>query len=208
MTISSFPGSPRLIKGALVALPNILEFQYNPETLTRSLRAKAATGGSPGEILRLVGPPSETITLDIQLSAVGTPPNSQAASAGIYPQLATLEMLVCPSSARVLANQALAFLGVIEILPPVQSLLVFVWGPRRVVPVRLNDFTIKEELFDPSLNPIQATVTLNLQVLSYDDLGLLSTGGGLSMTQQVLKEAMALSASISSANNLLGVPRG
>jgi hypothetical protein len=99
-------------------------------------------------------------------------------------------------------------LGVIEILPPAQALTVLVWGPRRVVPVRLNDFTITEELFDPSLNPIQAKVTLNLQVLSYDDLGLLSIGGSLSMTQQILKEAMALSASISSASNLLGGERG
>jgi hypothetical protein len=48
-----------------------------------------------------------------------------------------------------------------------------------------------EEAYDPRLNPIQAKVTLSLRVLTYDDLGLLSVGGGLFMVHQVAKEVLA-----------------
>jgi hypothetical protein len=68
---------------------------------------------------------------------------------------------------------------------------LFVWGPKRVLPVRLTSFSITEQAFDPDLNPIRASVNLSLAVLSYQDLGLLSPGGALFMVHQVAKEAMA-----------------
>ena len=56
--------------------------------------------------------------------------------------------------------------------------------------------TITEEAFDPSLNPILAKVSLDLKVLSYHDLGLLSVGGTLFMAHQVMKEVMATIGSV------------
>ena len=76
-------------------------------------------------------------------------------------------------------------------LDPVNPLAILVWGIKRVLPVRLAGFSITEEMFDPNLNPIHAKVSLDLNVLSYHDLGLLSPGGALFMAHQLIKEGMA-----------------
>lgn len=198
--MTTFPGSPRLLKGAIIGvdvfnpLASVVVFQYNPDTLTRTLRAQA-TGGSPdrGEALRLKGPPEETIKLDVEIDAADQleQANPLATTMGIYPALASLEMLLYPKSALVIANEALLLAGIIEVIPPEAPLTLFVWGPKRIVPVRLNDFSITEEAFDPALNPIRAKVSLGLKVLTYQDLGLLSAGGALFMAHQVIKEVMA-----------------
>jgi hypothetical protein len=60
-----------------------------------------------------------------------------------------------------------------------------------VLPIRLTQLRITEEAFDPNLNPIRATVSLGMQVLTYRDLGLLSAGGAAFLAHQLLKEAMA-----------------
>ena len=70
-------------------------------------------------------------------------------------------------------------------------LLLFVWGPSRVVPVRLTEFSITEEAFDPLLNPIRAKVGLGLRVLTVDDLGFAHRGGSLFMTYLQTKERLA-----------------
>jgi hypothetical protein len=80
---------------------------------------------------------------------------------------------------------------------------LLIWGLKRALPVRLTQFTITEEAFDPQLNPIRAKVSLDLRVLSYQDLGLASPGGALHMVHQVAKEVMA---TIGSVNNLSALP--
>lgn len=203
--MTSFPGSPRVLKGAIVAvdpfnpLASVVVFQYNPETLTRTVRPKiAGEGAERGEALRLSGPPEESITVEIALDAADGLETGDAATVahGVGPSLAALEMLVYPKSALVIGNEVLAALGVIEVIPPEAPLTLFVWGPKRVLPVRITDFTINEQAFDPALNPILATVTLGLRVMTYQDLGLPSVGGALSLANQVAKETLATSASV------------
>jgi hypothetical protein len=80
---------------------------------------------------------------------------------------------------------------VIEVVAPEAPLTLLVWGPKRVLPVRMTGFTITEEAFDPNLNPIRAKVSLDLMVLNYHDLGLLSVGGAVFMAHQIAKETMA-----------------
>ncbi len=47
--MSAFPESPRLLKGALVGIdplvpvPNVVVFQYNPDSMTRRLEPRAVT---------------------------------------------------------------------------------------------------------------------------------------------------------------------
>jgi hypothetical protein len=186
--MSTFPGSPRLQKGALIGvdplnpLASVVVFQYNPETLTRK-----------GEVLRLKAPPQETMKLDIEIDATDQLEEGKApaTSMGIYPTLASLEMMLYPKSAVVIANEVLLNFGIIEVIPPEAPLTVLVWGSKRVVPVRLTDLSITEEAFDPNLNPIRAKASLGLRVLTYHDLGLLSAGGALFMVHQRAKEAMA-----------------
>ena len=77
--MSTFPGSPRVIKGGLVllnpdtfaVLPNgIIVLQYNPDTLSRTLKIKGVEeSGDRSEALRLTGPPVETFKLDAEIDA-------------------------------------------------------------------------------------------------------------------------------------------
>jgi len=212
--MTSFPGSPRLIKGAIIGidifnpLASVILFQYNPDTLTRKLQAKmSGEGGDKTEALRLEGAPEETITLDIEIDATDQLEKAEgtAVSMGIYPQLSALEMLIYPKSAVVIANTALLATGTIETIQPMAPMTLFIWGPKRVLPVRLTNFSITEEAYDVNLNPIRAKVSLGLRVLSYNDLPLTHPGYYLFLAHQVVKETMA---TIGSVNNLAAVAGG
>lgn len=199
--MSSFPGSPKVMKGAIIGLDpfnplaSVIIFQYNPDTLTRTLTAQTtgSDNADKGEALRLKGPPKETIKLDVEIDAADQLEQAKApaTSMGLYPTLASLEMLLYPKSALTIANEVLAAVGIIEVIPPEAPMTLFVWGPKRTLPARLTEFTITEEAFDPNLNPIRAKVGLSLRVLNYHDLGLPSAGGALFMAHQVAKEVMA-----------------
>jgi len=189
------------MKGAIVGadplnpLASVIVFQYNPDTMTRTLKAQTTSSDNAdkGEALRLKGPPRETIKVDVEIDAADQleVADATATTVGLHPTLASLEMLLYPKSATAIANEALAAAGVIEIIPVEAPLTLFVWGAMRTLPVRIDEFSITEEAFDPILNPIRAKVSLSLQVLNYQDLGLASVGGALFMVHQVAKEVMA-----------------
>jgi hypothetical protein len=203
--LSAFPGSPRILKGGIVLLdpssfallPNgIIVLQYNPDTLTRSLKIKGAEeGGDRSEALRLTGPPVETIKLDAEIDATDQlefpDQNSTTVQYGLFPQLAALETLVYPSTATLQNNFNLSQQGTLEIMPMLAPMSLFVWSANRIVPVRLTDFSITEEAFDPALNPIRAKVSLGMRVLSIDDLYFTDKGGSLYMAYQKQKETLA-----------------
>ena len=76
--MSAFPGSPRILKGGIVlidadtsAVLRVIALQYNPDSLTRSLQVQAvsADGGDRSEVLRLKGPPVETLKLEAEIDA-------------------------------------------------------------------------------------------------------------------------------------------
>ena len=203
--MSAFPNSPRVLKGGIVLLDpvsgqlqRIITLQYNPDTLTRSLQVQSvdpAGGKNRSEALRLKGPPIETFKLDAEIDATDqleqSDQNSAAVQAGIYPQLAALETIIYPSSAQLLATNALAQSGTLEIAPMEAPLTLFVWSRNRVVPVRITDFSVTEEAFDVNLNPIRAKVSLGMRVLNVNDVGFLTPAGALYLIYQTGKEAMA-----------------
>src|SRR5947209_12975648 len=199
--MTTFPEiSPTLKKGSIIAIDQVtkqrtqIEFQYNPETLTRRLTAQAASGGSDrSEALRLKGPPVETISFDAEIDATDQLEvnDGDTTSNGIHARLAILELLLYPLYKLVIENENLAYKGIIEIIPPEAPLTLFSWSKNGQVPFRLTSRTITEEEFDPMLNPLRAKVSLELTVLSYMDLGLPSEGGQTFMTHQQLKEQMA-----------------
>lgn len=210
--MTTFPGSPQPIKGAIVGidplnpLASVIVFQYNPDTLTRTLEAQTigGQGGDRSEALRLKGAPIEDIKLDVEIDATDQLEKSDgtALSMGIYPQLSALEMLIYPKSTLVITNTVLLAVGTIEVIPPMAPFTLFIWGPKRVLPVRLTQFSITEEAYDVNLNPIRAKVGLGLRVLSYNDLPLTHPGYGLFLAHQVIKETMA---TIGSVGNLTAV---
>lgn len=212
--MTSFPGSPRLIKGAIIGidpinpLASIAVFQYNPDTVTRSLQVQGSgDGGDRSEAMRLKGPPIETIKMDVEIDATDQleKADGMTTALGIYPQLSALEMLVYPKSALVIANTVLLGLGTVEVLPPIGPFTLLVWGLKRVVPVRLTELSITEEAFDPSLNPMRAKVSLGLRVLNYNDLSITDPGHHIFIAHQIAKEVFA---TIGSVGNLGAVAGG
>jgi hypothetical protein len=171
--------------------------------MTRSLKPQNISGqGNREEVYRLKGPPIETISLDADFDATNMlaqpSQNPIAVNMGIYPQLSALEILVYPPSSLVIANNILASSGTIEIVPTIGPFTVFMWGSRRVVPVRLTDFRITEEAYDVNLNPIRAKVSLGMQVMTYDDFDVSHPGYSMFMAYQVIKETMAAIGSLNS----------
>jgi len=196
---SEFPRSPKLLKGALVAyqipelLPTIIVFQYNPEQLTRSLQARTASGGARGDAMRTDGPPEESITLKVEIDAADQleARDGIATAVGLHPVLAALEGLMYPAFPIVVANQFLAAMGSALILGEPAPLALFVWGPARVLPVRVNSVSITEKAFDTRLNPILAEADLNLKVLTYRELEMTNPGYWVYMASFAQKEVMA-----------------
>ena len=214
----SYPNSPLLLKGALiyfgapmlVPLPNIIIFQYNPETLTRSLTPWAPPAkrvveeSKDGQVTNaaevkayadtlasLSQPydPTETFSLVLEVDATDALEHPEfhpvAVVAGVADRLAAIEMLMYPPGDSLLGN----LLGSVSVsvgaggieagggasLEPALErrdapIVLFFWGPGRIVPVRIKSLSIEEQAFSPLLYPIRAKATIGVQVLTPDDL--------------------------------------
>ena len=205
--VSGFPQTPKLLKGALVSFglsnpePQVIAFQYNPDSMSRSLQGQGAGGGAGGaagsslEAFRIKGPPIETINLDIEIDAsekLEQPEqNARTTESGILPELSSLEILLYPQSQDVASIMNAASSGVLEVVPPEGPFTLFVWGPKRILPVHLTKFEIVEEAFDTNLNPIRAKVSLGLRVLSYMDISQDHPAYGLYSSHHIAKETLA-----------------
>ena len=134
--------SPKLQKGSIIAVDtatnkilNTIPFQYNPESLTRTLQVQGAGGENAAreEALRLEGAPIETFKVDIEFDATDQLEKLEAASDtvvefGIYPQLSALETLIYPKSKTVKDNMKRAKDGMIEIIPMQAPMTLLYWG--------------------------------------------------------------------------------
>ena len=211
----TYSQGPRLLKGAIVAIApdmsgrSTIVFQYNPETVKRSLQPQLAggEGGASSLGVRYTGAPVETINLEVSIDAVDQLEAglSTAAEKGIHPQIAALEMLLYPQSTQVEQNGQLLDQGSIEISPYAAPLTLFIWGGNRVLPVTLTSYSVSEEMFDSNLNPIRATVSLGLRALSYSDVEKNHPAYHLFLAYQKEKEKMAAGGVTSSPNELVGV---
>jgi hypothetical protein len=212
--MSGYSRTPRLLRGGLVLLDptigtvrSILALQYNPDSISRTLQVQDMGDDSArANQLRLKGPAIETIKLEAQIDLTDQLERGEANATtyGLHPALAALEMLVHPASRQLLDNNALADSGAMEIVPMISALCVLVWSKTRVMPVKITDFSITEEAFDPSLNPIRARVSLGLRVLTTTDLGFSNKGGSLFMAYLQQKERLA-SLATGSALSALGI---
>jgi len=213
--MTTFPNSPRILKGGLVLIDpesarvlRIIALQYNPESLSRSLQIQSAggEGGNRSEPMRFKGPAVETIKLEADIDAADQlefpDQNRMVVEHGIQPQLAALELLAYPSSAQLFEVDRQLGSGTLEIAPMEAPLALFVWGKNRIVPVRITDFSVTEEAFDPSLNPILAKVSIGFRVLNVDDLGFAHKGGSLFMSYLQAKERLAGKAQAGSFSTL------
>jgi hypothetical protein len=195
------PYNPKLLKGALVTQdpfggpPQTIAFQYNPETLRRTLQPQVIGGeqNDRSQMVRFAGAPIETFTLEVEMDAVdaGGVADVTQASTGVLPKLSALELLAYPDSAAVISASAQLAVGTLEIAPAPAPLTLFVWGSRRVVPVQVASVEVTEQLFDAALTPIRAVVALTLRALSYSDLAPGTPGYAQYVTYQQTKESLA-----------------
>jgi len=200
--MTGFPQSPRLLKGGLVLMDvttstvqRIIALQYNPDSVSRSFQIQGvgADTGDRSELLRLKGPPVETWKVDVEMDATDQLEiaDSTASEVGLQAQLAALEVIAYPTSTQLQNLDSQAQSGTLEVAAVEAPLTIFVWSKQRIMPVRLTEFSITEEAFDPNLNPIRAKVSLGMRVLNVNDTGFGSRAGGLFMTYLQNKEQLA-----------------
>lgn len=215
---SDFPRSPKLLKGALVvfetiapAPTNLIVFQYNPDTMSRSFQQLGGGGGADPRTgagdTEAALPPLQSFQLIVELDAADQleASNPLALGVGLHPTLAALELLLYPSSASLILNKALALAGSAVVTPARAPLVLLVWGPLRVVPVRLGTLSVVEQAFDQLLNPIRAQVTMDLRALTIAELRAAGPPfDTLAVVNQIAKEVLARSNLFNSAEQIGG----
>lgn len=182
---NGYSQSPKLLKGALIRfsaatlipVPNIIVFQYNPESVTRKLSPwyskKDTEDPRIKDTLGEAFDPEETLSLKLDLDAADAleEPASHpvAVISGVADRIAAIEMLLYPTESEGLllsAIKSLASLGGVDVVPRTTvPVVLFFWGPGRIVPVRITGFSVEEKAYSPTLYPIRAEATLDLRVL-------------------------------------------
>ena len=203
---TGYSRSPKLLKGALIEfserfigpIPNVIVFQYNPETMTRTLEVWSQNGGgdssASNDTSHTAQPfdPPETFTLAMELDAADALENPAAHPvafiSGVADRIAAMEMLLYPQGDSLLGGllgsisvsvggagasvggAAGAAAGAVQPVPRgTVPVVLFVWGPGRIVPVRLTSFTVEEQAYSPLLYPIRAKVNMGLKILTPKD---------------------------------------
>jgi hypothetical protein len=148
-----------------------------------------------------------------------------ASLSGIYTRIAALEMLLQPSGgggASLLGSVSISSSGIslggsagggVKHTVPAAQLptVLFVWGPGRILPVKLTRLSISETLYDPLLlNPIHADARVSLQVLTPRELqhvsGPLADLANMSYGySKKLREALAIANLANSAESAIGM---
>lgn len=198
MTIDN---APKLLKAALAVVDpdkgtvtTVIPFQFNPERLSRTIVARDIDPeGDPQQLVRLSGPPRETYTFEAILDATDAldAKDGEATENGISAQLAVLEQLIAPTKSQIIETDALADDGALELLPAPPALTLLVWNANRVNPARLRQLKTQEELFDANLNPLRARINMTIDILTTDDLGVGTKGGGVYLANLARQESLA-----------------
>jgi hypothetical protein len=222
------------------SLPNVIIFQINPDTITHAWTepsaapAPAAASGKTAQAdpLAVSGVPGEsfsfTLFLDANQEIADTSQNPVAAAlatvSGVYTRLAALEMLQYPTGSvtagllgQISAGVSASGLGMSAAAASSQSVpasqvpvVLFVWGPQRIVPVRVTAFSTTEKRYDSLLNPVQAEVQITLRVLTPDELaaaqGPMAPVARLAYTYtQGLRQVQAAANLVDSAASIIGM---
>lgn len=210
----------------LIPLPNIIIFQFNPEQIVHSWTPAPSAGGEEGNPLAVSGAPGESFSFTLVMDAAdmiadGSPVAEGIAKAsGIYTRLAALEMLMHPTGGDggllgsvSLSAGGLSVGGGVERPIPAAQLptVLFVWGPGRVVPVKVTSLSITETLYDANLlHPTHAEAGIGLQVLTPRELqevsGPLAEVANIAYSySQGLREALAIANLANATESAIGM---
>jgi len=211
------------MRGALVEygsdfmgpVPNIVAFQFNPETISRTMNFPPDASAIPAksgqeEPNQASSPPTETFSITAYFSAADDMGGSAAEQIiprlfGVGPQLAALEKMVYTEGGMISEAIGAAVdaigdaLGLGRDTDPTVPVprqetprILFIWGTSRILPVKITSMTIDEEKYDPLLNPVQAKVTIGLSILSFPDSSDDVVGMGALRYTQTVKDAQAV----------------
>jgi hypothetical protein len=205
----------RMLRGALIEygsdflgpIPNAVIFQFNPETLTRTIQIPTRnTGATARETSQAGEPPVEKVTVNAVFSAADAlnDNNLLARGFGVGPQIAALEKMVYPggkltglvgAAIDAIANAITGAVGDGPTQPiprQPQPRILFIWGLKRVVPVVIESMVITEQQYDFMLNPIEAQVSIGLAVVPPSQCSDDVVGKGALAFTNVAKEAQAM----------------
>lgn len=214
-----------------IPVPNVILFQYNPETMTHSW-TPAHSGGantpgqSPSNPLAITGPPEETFSFTLSMDSNDTIADGSVVTAGlakisgVYPRIAALEMLLFPTSppGGGLIGSVSSALGLTGAAAPPTAVpaaqlptILFVWGPGRIAPVRVTALSFTEKLYDGTLLvPIHADAQITLKVLTPPELqfvdGPLGTLANMAASYTSgLREALAIANLANAVESIAGM---
>lgn len=205
----------KFLRGALVEygsgligpIPNLVIFQYNPESLTRSLKIPERPGGANARERTQAGENTlETVSFKAHFSAADLLNDDKllAHMFGVGPQLCSLEKMAQPSHelAGLLGAAVDAIAGALgggAPAAPTQAIprqqfpkILFIWGLTRVQPVTIDSMRISELEYDFLLNPTRAEVDLQLTVIDVDPCSDDWLAKGALEYTTIAKEAQAI----------------
>jgi hypothetical protein len=192
-------------------IPNVVIFQFNPETLQRTIQipprpTSAKTPAASAESAQAGAPSIEKITLKASFSAMDELGDNKvlARAFGVGTRLAALEKMVRPAGALGgLLGAALNAIG--DALGgggdeearaasprPEYPRILFIWGPFRILPVIIESMSITEQHYDFLLNPIQAEVSITMAVNEIDAASTDTIGKGALDYSNLAKDAQAI----------------
>jgi hypothetical protein len=153
--------------------------------------------------------PAETFSLTLELDAADlldfADPNATAAEVGVADRLAAIEMLLYPvdvdASAGGMQPSQGSTLAQDSSTQPKNAdpqsradlhtrdapIVLFYWGPGRILPVRIQSLTIEEQQYSATLYPTRAKATIGLRVVDLDDLSQLSADPAMNGATQQAK---------------------
>jgi hypothetical protein len=217
---------------ALIPIPNVIVFQYNPETMSHAWTQPDAPAAGPNATtmnpFAVKGDPGESFSFTLALDAADTiadggAPARLSEMSGVYSRLAALEMLLYPASSTASGGLlGTVTAGIASLLPgggsgpqrsvpaTVLNTVLFVWGPGRIVPVRVTALTITEKLYDTILNPTRAEAQITLRVLTKEELhsdhdSLVNVAKAATAYSQGLRQALAVANLVNSGESILGM---
>lgn len=202
-----------LMRGALIEygsdfmgpIPNVVIFQFNPETMTRTVQIPSRpASGSARETTQAGEPAIEKITLKASFSAADEFGENKVLARlfGVGTRLAALEKMVYPSN-DLLGAIGAAIGGALGLgdgdSDPRQPMpreeyprILFIWGIYRVLPVILESMSITEQQYDFLLNPVQAEVSITMAVNANDACSDDDIAKGALTYSNMAKEAQAI----------------
>lgn len=215
----------------LIPAPNVIIFQFNPESISHSWSPAQAASTDDDNPLAVSGAPAESFDFNLAMDANDMIADGSviaqglATANGIYTRLAALEMLLQPDTGggnSLLGSVSISSSGISlsggasssnkHTVPAAQlPTVLFVWGPGRILPVKVSSLSITETLYDPVLlNPIHAEAKVALQVLTPRELqhvnGPLADVAKIAYKySQKLREALAIANLANSVESIIGM---